>query len=227
MQNCALWAANQSRRLCWNRLPTNEQILRDNLAKRTFALCGLVRTAGDNPGGTNVDGWEGNWQLISLIASNKNHTCRNKVHRYNYTPAGGTQKRISQIQKCALRAANQSHVLCTNKLPTDEQIFRNKLPKYGPALYGQQIRAVCSAETNCQQMNKYSEIWNSWMVRLEASSRITSLNCMNLCSFIERELDKCCKANRSNPWQNLGLWTCISLGFMVFCPTYGLKFHKV
>ena len=50
-------------------------------------------------------------------------------------------------------------MLCRNKLPTNEQILRNKLPKYRFVLYEKQIRAVRSAETNCQQMNKYSELW--------------------------------------------------------------------
>ena len=122
-----------------------------------FALYELIRTAGEDSGGTDVDGWEGNWRLISLIASNMNHKCWNKLHRYKYTPAGGTKKQTAQIQNCALRAANQSRVLCRNKLPMNEQILRNKLPKYRFAIYGQQIRVVCSAETNCQRMNKYSE----------------------------------------------------------------------
>ena len=87
--------------------------------------------------------------------SNKSELCALQKRTTNKWT--NTQKQTAQIQICALRTANQSHVLCRNKLPTNEQILRNKLTKYRFALCKQQTRGMCSAETNCHQMNKYSE----------------------------------------------------------------------
>ena len=98
-----------------------------------------------------------------------------------------TQKQTARIQNCALRAANQSRVLCRNKLPTNERILRNKLPKYRIVLYEQQIRAVGSAEINCQQMNRYSET-----------------NCPNteLCSTSSKSEPCALQKHTANKWTN-------------------------
>ena len=128
----ALRTADQSRVLCRKQLPTNERIIRNKLLKYRFALykeqIGTVCSAGTNCQQQMNKYSETNCPNTDLRSTSNKSESR-ALQKQTANKWTNTQKQINQIQICALRAANQSRVLCRNKLPTNEQILRNKLPK--------------------------------------------------------------------------------------------------